>query len=227
MSTPKIESLTVNEQLARGRILSSSQKHSASHVTFGRAMQWRIWILFLAATLAGPAVFGQKPKTDDYFYANGKKIPVVVLLDRIGAIGKDRVTANEVIRIARPLGLDLTEDLSGGLFILKLPQSTDRAGVVRLAREVRRQGAAVFRDVGFLVQVEGDKTPSVVTDEFIAQFRPNVGKARIDEFNNANGVTIVRQEPFVRNQFLLRVESAASDALRMANRYQESQLVVF
>jgi subtilisin family serine protease len=46
--------------------------------------------------------------------------------------------------------------------------------------------------------------------------------------NKANGVSIVRQEPFVKNQFLLRLEATSpSDALRTANRFQENPLVLF
>lgn len=185
-----------------------------------------IWLLTLTILLFGTSAIGQEEQ--DFFYANGKKIPVSVSRDRLGAIGRDRVTAKQVKPFVEPLGFDLMQELSGGMFILKLRQPTDRPGILKLAREVRRRGADLFRDVGFVVQVQGESTPTVVTDEFIAQFKPDVKKDQIEAFNRSNGVDSVRQEPFVKNQFLLRVaETSPSDALHIANRYQESPLVLF
>lgn len=198
----------------------------------GRLIKGRIWMAALVTVLVSTSVLGQKIQEDkDYYYANGKKIPVVVSLDRIGVIAKDPASAANVRRVeslVSPLGLDLTQELSGGMLILRLRQSTNRAGVLKLVRELRKQGVDSLVNAGLVVHAENDNNPSIVTDEFIAQFKPNVGKEQIDAFNAANGVAIVRREPFVQNQFLLRVtESSLLDALRMANRYQENQLVMF
>jgi len=60
---------------------------------------------FLNLLLTIPAAIAQA--NEDYFFANNKKVPVVVSVDRIGAIGRDKVTAQQVNRFLEPLGLKL------------------------------------------------------------------------------------------------------------------------
>ena len=55
--------------------------------------------------------------------------------------------------------------------------------------------------------------------------RRGVSRAQIDALNAANDVEIVMENPFVKNQFLLRVTDALPiDGLEMANRYDEEPL---
>src|SRR5215831_2401838 len=81
------------------------------------------------------------------------------------------------------------------MFILGLRRPTNRDGFVKLARTVKKRCAELFRDVGFVIQTQGDPNPTIVTDEFIAQFKPKLTRGKIDKLNKANGVQIVRQEP--------------------------------
>jgi cell wall-associated protease len=191
-----------------------------------------ISFLALATALLSTVALGQGER--DFFYANHKKVSVLVLPDRVGAIGRDRVTGKQVRAFAESMGLDLAQEFSGGMFILQArptaarPPAADRASALKLAREVRRRGGDLFRDVGIVVQVEGETTPRVVTDEFIAQFKPGVTKGQIESFNKSHGVDLVRQERFVKNQFVLRVmESTPEDALQMTHHYEDDPSLVF
>jgi UPF0288 family protein (methanogenesis marker protein 3) len=114
----------------------------------------KIWMLALTVALLSTSVLAQETMKD-FFYANGKKVAVSVFPDRIGAIGKDRVTQKQVRPFVEEMGLELMQELSGGMFILKLRQPTDRTSILKLAREIRKRGSDLFRDVGFVIQVQG------------------------------------------------------------------------
>ncbi|GAB4373037.1 MAG: subtilisin/kexin-like serine protease HreP [Calditrichia bacterium] len=73
-----------------------------------------------------------------------------------------------------------------------------------------------------------DKTPVVVSNEFIACFLPRVTRKEINKLNRRNKVKIVQELDFSPNTFILRVEKPISNAgLEMANRYYETGLTVY
>lgn len=71
-----------------------------------------------------------------------------------------------------------------------------------------------------------DGTPMIVTREFIAQFSPTMSRAEIDQYNSDNQVRVVSESGWETNTFVLEVQGTESDALGMANRYQEHEQVV-
>jgi subtilisin-like proprotein convertase family protein len=66
----------------------------------------------------------------------------------------------------------------------------------------------------------------VATDEITVRFKDGVSRKDIDKFNKTNGVEVIKENRFVKNQFLLRVKAAA-ETLNIANKYQESDLIEF
>ena len=76
--------------------------------------------------------------------------------------------------------------------------------------------------------VDGEKLPVIVTNELIVRFKPEINKEQIGDYNKSNKVEIVKINPHVDNQYVLRVEADCElNALGMANRYQESGMVEF
>ncbi|GAB4506606.1 MAG: hypothetical protein Fur0017_28590 [Anaerolineales bacterium] len=72
------------------------------------------------------------------------------------------------------------------------------------------------------------KVDMVVSDEFVAAFRPETSMAEIEAFNAAYGVELVSPIIGQANTFVLRITSESSlDALAMANQYHESGFVLF
>jgi len=175
-------------------------------------------------------LLAQPTQEEDFYYANGDRIPVTIPLDRIGVIAREEVSANQIIEAIRPLGLGLVSEFPGGLFILSVGDTLTRNELVELARRVETQGGEfpLFRDAGLVLTTKDDPTPMIVTDEFIALFGSEVTREQIDAFNDSNNVEIVRPDSFVENQFLLTVtEASVVDALKMANLYHESPLTEF
>lgn len=192
----------------------------------------RLWFLACIAIAAAlPLVgSGQPGGAEDYYYAQGRKIPVTVARNQIGLVMRTDVPAQKVRPFAEQFKLNLGRELTGGYYVPTLPEQRDRAGLVKFVREVRAGGIrdGLLKNAGLIVTVGKETAPRVVTDEFIALFKPEITRARVDELNKKNRVQVVSQDRFVKNQYLMRVtEAAVVDALVMANRYQEGQLCVF
>ena len=69
----------------------------------------------------------------------------------------------------------------------------------------------------------------LVTRQFVAQFKPNVTRAQIDEFNASHGVTILETLGYADNGYLLEAPAAdgPSGPVALGNLYFESGLTEF
>src|SRR5262249_32306947 len=68
--------------------------------------------------------------------------------------------------------------------------------------------------------------PLIVTREFVAQFKPDVTRAQVDQLNARYNVRIVRELDYASNGYLLEVPPGDSglNAVVLANVYYESGL---
>ena len=194
-----------------------------------------VWMAMCVVAMAFGPLFARgrmntarAQSVDDIFYANGQKYGILIGLSQVGVLAYEDVTAQQVAAFADQQGLSLARQIEGGLFILGLPQPRDRAGIVDLARELRRVGDKIVAQAGLVAQLPQSEAPLVISDHFVAQFGDNVSQADIDKLNADNAVQIVMENPFVHNQFLLAATPGSpGDALTLANRYQEHALVSF
>ncbi len=186
---------------------------------------WRMLPIWMALFLAAP----EDEKNRDFFFSTGdQKVFLEISPDVIGVASQDNqvrrpVAAGRPPEFATPLGLQVERDFpNGNLVLLRAPKPLDRRGLVKLAQDVRQSGREVVDQVGFVVRARGSDTPLVVTDEFIVRFTPGTTRQQIDELNQSNGVQVVMQNPFIKDQYVLRVTGASpADALEISNRYHE------
>ena len=181
-------------------------------------------LLLLAGYALVTVLSAQKPTGGEiYFYSEGKKLPLDLSLHQIGIVARDGISREEIVRFAQDFKLKFVREYTNDIYIFDLPKPAERQEIVRLAREVRQRGERLVSYAGFLATPRGAKAPLIVTDEFIAQFKPRVSRAEMEKFHKENGVQIVEPDRFVKNQYLLRVtEASLLDALGMANRYEEA-----
>lgn len=169
---------------------------------------------------------------DDFFYSDGQ-IPVTVALDRIGIVADQGVAADQVEAFAKEYGLEKVDEFPGHFpfFVLGLKDPLDRDGLVQFTREIKQAGKQqqLLVETGLVIMTRADPlAPILLSDEFIALFDPNVTQEQIDEYNRSNHVEIVSPDPYVPNQFVLKVtQDSGLDALAMANQYHESPLTEF
>lgn len=170
----------------------------------------------------------QANQKEDFFYSNGQKYPVRVSLNSIGLLAKGGASAKHVEALGGDFKLKLIRELPGNIYILGLRGSLPREKLVNLAREVKRKGERIVARAGLVVTPIRAEVPLIASDEFIVKFGADVNEKQIALLNQANAVEIVKKNPFVPNQFRLKVTTESKiDVLKMANLYHEDKLTEF
>ena len=179
----------------------------------------------LLAALCSMAPEAQQPPTVRYFWSNGRQVPVAVVPNAVAieaAAGAIRAGDNEVLaelasqdpsEVTRAAGLN-----ASGITIVKARtgRTPQLRAALRISGRVTELGVAV--DVG---QPTKRRRPyAVLTPEFIVRFRSGVSRATINELNRKLGAEVVREDPFVPNQFVLRVaDGSAGRSLVLSDQY--------
>ncbi|WP_309887689.1 S8 family serine peptidase [Archangium sp.] len=180
----------------------------------------RMLPIWMTLVLGATGALGQETNRD-FFFSRGQKVFVTVSQDEIGVLSRDKRAAERIEGFAAPMQLQVKREVPGSrLVLLRSPKPLNRNELTALTRDVKRRGEQTIGRAGFVVRAEGSDTPLVVTDRFVVRFKPGTSRQQVDELNRANGVQVVKQNPFIKEQYLLRVTEASSiDALEMANRY--------
>lgn len=204
-------------------------KATTQRITNSFVLLFATWVVVLSSGYLGQSeLLAQQRQEDDFFYSDDNQSPVIVYLDSLGVLVKEGVSADELAQIATPLRLRVVHALNESFFILSVTDSLTRGDLVKLARDLKNRGIDLIVQTGLVVRPITTEVPLVASDDFIAQFFSNVESEQIEALNRENSVEIVMQNPFVPNQYLLRVTEASQlDALKMANRYHENDMMEF
>jgi len=109
-------------------------------------------------------------------------------------------------------------DLGNGIILYEISEHATRSAAVSLPSDTDE----------LKVFTAGDSAAMIITEEFNVQFKPEVSRSQIDQFNAQNKVRIVTESQWERNAFVLAVQpGAGSDAMAMANRYHDSGLTIY
>ncbi|RKD30147.1 S8 family peptidase [Lacrimispora algidixylanolytica] len=80
----------------------------------------------------------------------------------------------------------------------------------------------------FMVVETEDKTPMILTNQFIIQFKSDVTAEEINELNDFNNVKVIENINGEDNTFLVETtEGNAESALELANTYQKDDKVIY
>jgi subtilisin family serine protease len=157
---------------------------------------------------------------NDFIYSKSQKVPVSVSSDRIGVVAKEGITAEQINKYAENHGLKVLAQYDGGLFILGLPFSPpDRIALARSPLDLTRDGDQFISARGLVVTLSGLETPLIATDELVVQFRPGVTKNNITDLVNNQSLSIIEENQFAPNEFLLRAKNG--DTIAASQRLQE------
>ena len=168
------------------------------------------------------------PKVDYYYTADGRKQLLRASDDTLVLAYRHEVPPKDLERLIRGddrLARFITSpELKRRRMILYKRSPAATAPMERFIERLRR--SPLLRYVTPLY-LRGE-TPVVVSDEFIAAFRPSMEHTAIDRFNEEQGVRILESFDFAPNTFLLQVEDpAATPTLAMTRRYFESGMVEY
>ncbi|WP_254907422.1 S8 family peptidase [Bacillus thuringiensis] len=160
-----------------------------------------------------------------YYWYEGNKIPLqlsmtkrAVKFDQPSSSSEDR---REIFNSMGAVSSDSNVvDLTNGIFLFNVVSQENEGATVSLSSTP--QGANPL-----MVFEAEDKTPMILTEEFIAQFKSEITREKIDKFNEKNNVIIVAENEWEPNSFVLAVVNGKEeDSLKMANKYQQNEIVV-
>jgi len=158
----------------------------------------------------------------DYYWYEGKKISLqsssthrAVRFAKAASPDTRRGVAAAVGAVSpHSTGLDL----GNGIVLYELSTQASRAAATALPPDTAE----------LKVFTAPDSTSMIITEEFNVQFKPEVTRNQIDQFNDQNKVKIVNESQWERNAFVLAVQQdAGTDAITMANRYHDSGLTIY
>lgn len=155
-------------------------------------------------------------ETNYYYHGNTK-----IQLNKSKAFEAFKIDSNDILPMSKHVdhNTDIAS-LDNGVF-LKKSSDAESLGRTALSEELSQvKELSVFES--------DDKTPLVLTDEFVVRFKPDVDKQEIDELNKKNKVNILSKNEWAPNSFVLQVTSTDDQAaLHMANEYHKNEIVAY
>lgn len=187
---------------------------------------WTAWILAALATLTGCRT---QPRIPDYYQqANGARFPILISRTEIGIVPLPGIRTAEALTALGEFRLGQPRSGGGNLLVLSTPETLDRAGLVRLTRNIAAKSRGSVAQVGMVVRTLRGKDTILATDEFIAKVRAGTPADAFQKLNRDIGAEVVMENPFAAGQFLLRVLPAVElDSFGISQRYLASGLVEF
>jgi hypothetical protein len=179
-----------------------------------------IFVLLFFLLLFGSATMGlnQAHAADNFYYSDGQKIPLKLSPDKVAVrfrLAPAVVGSQLQDLIQTPKG----QKVDKNLIIVPLKGKTnDVPGV--LARLKENPGVEVALPV-----FDAPGADMVITDEFIAKFKPDVSQGEVCRINARYGVEIFKKAPWQANTYILRAPQAS--VLDIANRYHEMEEVEY
>jgi len=174
----------------------------------------------------------QRVETDYYYIAPEQRVPVMIDLDKIGAVpfgGEARVGDGKIRTFASSLDLKVVQTVHPtGIIIQQLPAPASRAELARFVRDAGQKDDNPFGVIGLTVAPGQAVTPMLLTDAFVAQFTPEATPEQIEALNKQHGVRIVKQNRYRPTQYLLSLTwESQADALAVSHAYHDHRLTEY
>lgn len=184
----------------------------------------------LCVALAGSA--GAQPPVargssePDYFHALGKRVEIEVILDRVGVLLRDGVDAKRLQPRMSELGLELAGQYPR-VALFGTGRALARRELVALMRRIEAEAGDFILQAGLVVIPKGAEVPMLAGDRLVASLKPG-GESSIERIAERIGARVVMENPFVKGQWLLRLEpDTPQDSITVANRLHESGAVEY
>ncbi|MHC4570898.1 MAG: S8 family serine peptidase [Planctomycetota bacterium] len=173
-----------------------------------------------------------KPSANEQdVYIQGKdKYDVLIATDEVGVVLREEAAAQgkRAINTIEDYGLKFRAFVTDNLLIFHVPEASRREHIVDLARALRTSEPNTIQTAGFVMRFPDAKSPFVVTDDIVIQYAEIASPKSIADLHIRIGVKVLMPNPFVENQFLVRVTPENKrDALAVANDLNEHPLVEY
>jgi subtilisin family serine protease len=153
------------------------------------------------------------------YWSNGKKIPLKIS-ESYRAFKDNGYMESKYKSLTSNLNSKMT-DLENGIILERISENQ-----VYKTNSFSSKNQPEEDD--FLVLEAKDKTPMILTNQFIIQFKPDVTREEINKINDSNNVKIIENINWEENSYLVETtEGKAVSALEMANTYHENDKVIY
>jgi hypothetical protein len=171
---------------------------------------------------------GHNDREESFYYFQGEKMPVTIYLDRVGIVSREAIDIESFSKLMLGKNLEVKQHYQNRLFILDLKKISTRKEIFSIALALKRTLKEKVKEAGMVVLTSEGGDPSIISEEFIVGFKnPEISLEQIKSFNKKNNVSIVKKNPFVKGQYLLKVLEDSEDALSTANRYAEDPMISY
>lgn len=165
----------------------------------------------------------------EHYYSSGKKIPLLRHRMHFAVkLKNDKEDRGYITDITGSIGLKMREEViyypNHGIYLCKA-RDADGLSHDDVIRQLNN-----IPDVEFVqpVYVFTEGNPMIMTEEFVAQFIPDMTETEISALNSANNVEIVKKMDFLQNTYILKVNNLKNrTTLDVANLYYEMDEVIW
>ena len=161
-----------------------------------------------------------------YFYSFEEKVEVSISDKTIAVLARDD-RVEEVKKILKRNEFRLVNEYPNGLLIYVPPKLPENATMMTYAEGLQEKYQKYVARVGLVVTPVNTKSPMLLSNDFVVQFRPDAKPEDIKEFNAKNNVKVIMENPYVKYQYLLAVtKNSKLNTLDMANYFHEKKELV-
>ena len=164
-------------------------------------------------------------KPGRHFYRQGKTKVYLKPVDNTLAVRYRQRAKAQVRKALRSLG-QVSEIKSQQLFIVELSEGTKEQEARARLQPLTEKGA--IDSLAPLLRDEDSQLLQVLTDEITVRFKPTIAAKERKQIEKKYGLTIVRKNEFVPNQFVVKVPRPGGlDTLKVANELDAADGVEF
>ena len=193
---------------------------------FAACRLFTLLIVFSVITMAASSLAAQPAVVQDSFYTGAQTVDIELYLDSLGILPRPGMAVSQLQAVLNQYGLTFVRQLEEGLVLFSLPSPMSRAAFFDLALRIEKNESSTIGKAGPMLRSNGG-VPVMVSNQIIVRFHGNATSDQMDSVNAENRTRPLFRTPYETNHFLMRVtEEAAGDALRLAQIYHESILVV-
>ncbi|MEM6371118.1 MAG: S8 family serine peptidase [Myxococcota bacterium] len=162
-------------------------------------------------------VFGVEPGTGiGVLSTASNEVPVRMVEGTIGLLLSQGADGQRLRRALEALALRprSIEEYPGGFRFVRVEGLSSYSEVLAIARLLAGRLEDVAIHIGPAVTVGDDERPAILIDELVVQYDSAVSREKAVSLARSLGATLVRENPYVAGQFLLRLdEKNPADAL--------------
>lgn len=155
----------------------------------------------------------------DFYLSVQDTVQLTIPEDSIGITLKEGMQKEDLSKVLSSQKLELARDIQNQVFIVisTEKQKLKREDINKISATLREKYNNIIDQAGYLAYPTKSKQPMVITDECVIDFQDGTKKEAIEKFLSENGLEIAMQNPFIKTQYLVRVnQRSQTDALQIS-----------